>query len=88
MTTGKLYIVPTPVGNMSDMTPRAVEVLKTCSLIYAEDTRTSGVLLRHFGIDTPRLSFPHLSTPDYPPTALSSRAFSLPKKDVALASSA
>ena len=53
MTTGKLYIVPTPVGNMSDMTPRAVEVLKTCSLIYAEDTRTSGVLLRHFGIDTP-----------------------------------
>lgn len=53
MTTGKLYIVPTPVGNMSDMTPRAVEVLKTCSLIYAEDTRTSGVLLRHFGIDSP-----------------------------------
>jgi len=53
MTTGKLYIVPTPVGNMSDMTPRAIEVLKTCGLIYAEDTRTSGVLLRHFGIDTP-----------------------------------
>ncbi len=53
MTTGKLYIVPTPVGNMSDMTPRAIEVLKSCSAIYAEDTRTSGVLLRHFGIDTP-----------------------------------
>ncbi|MBD5271630.1 MAG: 16S rRNA (cytidine(1402)-2'-O)-methyltransferase [Bacteroides sp.] len=50
---GKLYIVPTPVGNMADMTPRAVEVLRTCSRIYAEDTRTSGVLLRHFGIDTP-----------------------------------
>lgn len=53
MTSGKLYIVPTPVGNMADMTPRAIEVLSTCSLIYAEDTRTSGVLLRHFGISTP-----------------------------------
>ena len=53
MTSGKLYIVPTPVGNMADMTPRAIEVLKNCTLIYAEDTRTSGVLLRHFGINTP-----------------------------------
>ena len=50
---GKLYIVPTPVGNMADMTPRAVEVLKRCDRIFAEDTRTSGVLLKHFGIDTP-----------------------------------
>lgn len=50
---GKLYIVPTPVGNMADMTPRAVEVLKNCSRIYAEDTRTSGVLLKHFEITTP-----------------------------------
>ena len=50
---GKLYIVPTPVGNMADMTPRAVEVLKECSQIFAEDTRTSSVLLRHFGITTP-----------------------------------
>lgn len=50
---GKLYIVPTPVGNMADMTPRAVEVLRTCDRIYAEDTRTSGVLLRHFDITTP-----------------------------------
>jgi len=50
---GKLFIVPTPVGNMADMTPRAVEVLKTCDRIYAEDTRTSGVLLRHFDITTP-----------------------------------
>lgn len=50
---GKLYIVPTPVGNMADMTPRAVEVLNSCSRIYAEDTRTSGVLLKHFGITTP-----------------------------------
>lgn len=50
---GKLYIVPTPVGNMADMTPRAIEVLRTCNRIYAEDTRTSGVLLKHFDINTP-----------------------------------
>lgn len=50
---GKLYIVPTPVGNLSDMTPRAVEVLKNVSQIFAEDTRTSSVLLRNFDIATP-----------------------------------
>lgn len=53
---GKLYIVPTPVGNMADMTPRAVETLRGVAAIYAEDTRTSAVLLRHFGITTPCLS--------------------------------
>lgn len=52
-----LYIVPTPVGNLSDMTPRAIEVLRGVSTIYAEDTRTSRPLLQHFGIDTPLLSF-------------------------------
>ena len=50
---GKLYRVPTPVGNLDDMTPRAVAVLRQVSLILAEDTRTSAVLMRHFGIDTP-----------------------------------
>lgn len=50
MKTGILYIVPTPVGNLDDMTFRAVEVLKAADLILAEDTRTSGVLLAHFGI--------------------------------------
>ena len=48
--TGVLYIVPTPVGNLDDMTFRAVQVLKEADLILAEDTRTSSVLLSHFGI--------------------------------------
>lgn len=50
---GKLFIVPTPVGNLDDMTPRAVQVLQQVSLILAEDTRTSSVLMHHFGITTP-----------------------------------
>lgn len=53
---GKLCIVPTPVGNMADMTPRAVETLRTAALVLAEDTRTSAVLMRHFGISTPMAS--------------------------------
>ena len=53
---GKLFIVPTPVGNLDDMTFRAVETLKAVDLILAEDTRTSGVLLKHFGIETPMRS--------------------------------
>ena len=47
---GKLYIVPTPVGNLDDMTFRAIQVLKEANLILAEDTRTSGILLKHFEI--------------------------------------
>lgn len=54
--TGKLFVVPTPVGNLSDMSPRAVETLKNVCLILAEDTRTSAVVMRHFGITTPMLS--------------------------------
>lgn len=49
---GKLYIVPTPVGNLEDMTPRAIRTLKEADLILAEDTRVSGKLLRHFGVET------------------------------------
>lgn len=51
-----MYIVPTPVGNLEDMTFRAVKVLKDADLILAEDTRTSGVLLKHYEISTPMRS--------------------------------
>ena len=49
----KLYLVPTPVGNLGDMTFRAVEVLKSVDLILAEDTRTSRVVMQHYEITTP-----------------------------------
>jgi 16S rRNA (cytidine1402-2'-O)-methyltransferase len=49
----KLYLVPTPIGNLGDMTFRAVEVLKNVDLILAEDTRTSSVLLQHYQIQKP-----------------------------------
>tara|TARA_B100001245_G_C22804077_1_gene387441 strand:+ start:183 stop:863 length:681 start_codon:yes stop_codon:yes gene_type:complete len=53
----RLYLVPTPIGNLADITYRAVEVLKSVDKILAEDTRTSGVLLKHYGINTPTESF-------------------------------
>ncbi|MBS7352963.1 MAG: 16S rRNA (cytidine(1402)-2'-O)-methyltransferase [Muribaculaceae bacterium] len=53
---GTLYVVPTPVGNLDDMTFRAINVLKSVDLILAEDTRTSAVLMKHFAIDTPMQS--------------------------------
>lgn len=55
-TTAKLYLVPTPIGNLDDMTFRAIQVLKEVDVILAEDTRTSGKLLKHFHIETPMLS--------------------------------
>ena len=53
---GRLYVVATPIGNLDDLSVRARGILQSCSLIAAEDTRHTGLLLQHLGIDTPLLS--------------------------------
>ena len=53
---GKLYLIPTPIGNLQDITLRALQILREVDLILAEDTRTSGKLLQHFNISTPMLA--------------------------------
>lgn len=56
-TKGCLYIVPTPIGNLADMVPRAIDILQTVDLIAAEDTRHSAKLLQHFQINTPLTAY-------------------------------
>ena len=59
---GALYLVPTPIGNLNDMTPRAVETLKQADFIAAEDTRNTQKLLNHFDIHTKQISFHKFNT--------------------------
>ena len=67
---GSLYLVPTPIGNLDDMTFRAVQILKEADLILAEDTRNTQKLLNHFAVDTKQMSFHEHNTQERIPAIL------------------
>ena len=67
---GKLYLVATPIGNMDDMSIRMVNTLKEVDVIAAEDTRNTGLLLKHFGIETRQISFHEHNAPEKIPVLL------------------
>lgn len=77
----KLYVIPTPIGNLEDITLRAIRILKVADCILAEDTRTSSVLLKHFNIQTPLLSHhkfnEHKTTANIIDQILQGRTFAL-----------
>lgn len=85
MMAGTLYVVATPIGNLADMVPRALDILKTVALVAAEDTRHSGRLLRHFGIDTRLVSYHDRGEADQGEAVLAALADG---RDVALISDA
>jgi len=70
MTTGRLYIVSTPIGNLGDVSYRAIEVLSQANLIVAEDTRKSSILLAHYQVQTPVISFHSYNQVKKTPTLL------------------
>jgi len=83
--TGSLYVVSTPIGNLDDMTVRALNTLKSVGLVAAEDTRRTGLLLRHFGIATPTTSLHEHNESEKLPALLQKLADGI---DIALVSDA
>src|SRR5215207_5806537 len=82
---GSLYVVSTPIGNLEDITVRAINTLKSVGLVAAEDTRRTGPLLRHFGINTPTTSLHEHNESEKAPSLLRKLADGI---DIALVSDA